>query len=422
VLNRRILALLVASSGFGVESASAQQIGNQIAIETVVPQDFNRGHNVSVQEQRRPDYTALGVGLGGLVLYPQIALGSGATTNTYLTSQDTNSSLFLYEAASARLESRWSRHLLRISASSTNREYIGESQRNEHLWNINANGRLDINSSVKLAGSASSSRRFENILSGEVTPTVAALSKYKTDLSSLALTYTSGRFRTILAADHRRLDFSSVPLRSGGEIDQNFRDRKVTQAAVQFEYSKSPSVSFFAQISGGRTQYSQPLPSGQEALDSKSVRVLAGVNVDISGYWRGSVGVGYITQDYKSSGYKTIGGLSGEVNVDVFFTPRLTLGVTGRRIIRDVFDGSPMPSFDTSAAVSTDYELLSNMIISASMEYLQQSIGRKRIRAAASSRYLISRRLNLDGMLSYSRRSPNSFNETRLEFSLAYQL
>lgn len=422
VLMRRIFALFLAPVALTSASVYAQEFGSGLIVQAAIPPDFNRGHNVSVREQARPDYDPIGVPIGGIVLYPRVEAGAGATTNTYLTAQDVTASPFLYQAASARLETRWSRHSFRVLTSTTNREYLGQSQRNEHLWNVNALGRLDLGKSVKVEANLASSRNFENLFSGEVVPTVAALSKYQFSMASLKTTYVEGRFRGTSIVDYNKIDFSSVPLRAGGQLDQNFRDRNIARATVQLEYAYSPSVALFGQITGSEIQYDSDPPLGRERLDSRSVRLLGGMNVDIAGSWRGNIGVGYVVRDYKSTTYDTIRGITAEFNVETFPTQRLTLGLSGRRVAEDISVGIPRPSFNSSLAVRSDYELLRNMIISAGGEYQRQSRGRETIRATASGRYLASRRINIQGTLSYTERSSEDIREGRLEVSVAYQL
>lgn len=419
---KRIYALFLALVGLTSESAHAQEFGSGLINQAAILPDFNRGHNVSVREQARPSYDVIGVPIGGVVLYPRVEAGAGATTNTYLTSQDATASPFLYQAASARVETRWSRHFLRVLASTTNREYLGQSQRNEHLWNVNALGRVDLGNSVKVEANLSSSRNFENLLSGEAVPTVAALSKYQYSIAALKTTYLEGRFRATAIADYNKLDFSTVPLRAGGQLDQNFRDRNIARATVQLEYAYSPSIALFGQITGSEIQYDSDPPLGREKLDSRSVRLLGGINVDIAGSWRGSIGVGYVVRDYASTTYDSIRGITAEFNIETFPTQRLTLGLSGQRVAEDISIGIPRPSFNNSLAVRTDYELLRNMIISAGGEYLRQSAGRETIRATASGRYLASRRINIQGTFSYTQRNSEDLREGRLEVSVAYQL
>ncbi|BCA63403.1 hypothetical protein HMP09_2637 [Sphingomonas sp. HMP9] len=382
--------------------AACAQVEEGLVVQPTIPQDFGRDRNVSVQQQSRPDYTQLGVPLGGVTFFPSIDIGTGATSNTYNTSSNHIAAPFLYQQGSARLVSGWSRHLLQVSGTTTHREYVGEPQRNEHLWNFSAVGRLDVYHSVKIDGEVSIARKAENSFSGEVSPIVAALSRYRRDAASLKASYTQGRGRAFVLFDYSDFAFAPIPLRAGGELDQSQRDRQVTRLTAQFEYARTPSVSLFVQIGGGRTYFDQLLQSGLPNVDSRAVRFLSGVNVDIAGRIRGTIGVGYGIRDFDAGIYRTVRGFSFETQLEAFPTRRLTLGMTGRRSIEDATVGSFNPYLNTSLTVRSDYEVLRNMILSATgdLSHLSFQISRNTTNfysASVGARLLLSRRLSLRG-------------------------
>lgn len=345
-MTRQWLALATAPLSIaGAASVSAQDLDSGLVIQPAIPQDFNRGRNISVADQSRPDYTALGVDLGGFKLYPRIEAGAGVTSNTYLTREDENGSLFLYQQGSARLTSQWSRHSLQLSGSTTQREYLGESRRNEDLWALAASGRLDLQSSFKLDASAAASRQLQGLFSAEATPTAAALSLYRRDYASLTGTYTQGRVRAFTTLDHARFQFSPARLSSGENIDQSFRDRSITRLTGQVEYARSPSVALFTQASATRIKYDDRPELGAQKLGSKSFRVLGGINVDIAGQVRGTVGLGYNVRDYDAAIYKTVSGLAGEIDLQAFPTERLTFEFNGTRSIEDRTAGTVQPNY-----------------------------------------------------------------------------
>jgi hypothetical protein len=403
-------------------SASAQDLDSGLVIQPAIPQDFNRGRNISVAEQPRPDYNAVGLNLGGFKLYPRVEAGAGTTSNTYLVRDDENSSVFLYQQGSARLNSQWSRHALQLSGSTTQREYLGESRRNEDLWSLAASGRLDLQSSFKVDASVNVSRQLQGLFSGEASSTVAALSLYRRDYGMLKGTYTQGRIRAFATVDQANFQFSPVELSSGERVDQSFRDRRITRLTAQVEYARSPSVALFTQASATRIRYDERPEAGLEKLGSKSFRVLGGINVDIAGQVRGTVGLGYNVRNYDAAIYKTVSGLAGEVQLQAFPTPRLTFEFNGIRLIEDRTAGAVRPSIVTRTSLSVDYELLRNMIISASGGYINQRRTGDTYRATASGRYLISRRMSIQSTASFSQRVSSSVSELRLEAGLAYQL
>lgn len=418
--NRTWFALSAPAGILLVSAAHAQQVDDGLIVQPAVPQDFNRGSNVSVSEVARPDYAPLGLRIGGLRLSPSVELGAGGTTNTYLSPENGVASPFLSQQASARLTSLWSRHSLQMSASATKREYLGQSQRNEDVWSASASGRLDIHSDFRVDASASAAKAFENLFSGEISPTVAALSRYRRDTASVRGTYTQGRTRAFVAFDIADFRFLPVPLRNGGEQDQSARNRTIKRGALQFEYARSPSVAFFAQLSGTRIKYNRTTADRNDRA-SKSVRMLGGVNVDIAGRIRGTIGLGYVIRDYDAAVFKTLRGFSGEVQIEVFPTQRLTLEIDAQRSIQDIRVGALRPTFNNRLTLSADYELLRNLIISGGATIQRQRQG-DTYRANASGRYLISRRFALQGGLSYTQRTSSSVSDARVDTGLVFRL
>lgn len=417
---------------FLVAAPAAAQIGEGLVVQPQIPQNSDRGRNLSVEEQPRPDYSPLGARFGSVIFYPRIETGAGGTSNTYLRDTGAVSSPFLYIRPSARLVSDWSRHTLQLSGTATLRNYLGESARNERLWSVDALGRLDVRSTLAVEGTASISQVFENQFSGEVASSVAALSRFRRDFGSVQATYTNGRGRGFVTADYTSLRFRPVALIGGGVRDQTDRNREVTRLTGQLEYARSPSVSLFGQLSGSQTDYERNLRTGDPNLDSKAVRLLVGANVDIAGRIRGTFGLGYSIRDYDAAVYDTVRGLSIESRLQVFPLRRLTVTLAGERTIEDASQAR-VPFWSTRFNLRGDYEVLRNLIINANADYSRQTyrgipLSSSVYRAEVGGRYLASRRVVLRGSLNYSHRSSNDpqvlagANEARVEAGIAYQL
>lgn len=415
-----------------VAAPACAQVDERLDLNTQVPQAFDRGHNISVQQIKRPDYDPIGVPVGGFTFYPRVSAGAGATSNAYLTSNAT-AAPFLFVEPSAALISNWSEHLLQISADGLARDYLGQSRRNERTWTVDALTRLDATDNFTVTANGDLSRQFENAFSGEVGSNIAALSRYRRDFGSLQGTYTSGRFRTFLLADAEQLRFQPIPLTGGGVIDQSDRDRSVLRLTGQLEYARSAGLSFFAQIGGARTRFTRDLLSGDPNLDSRQLRILGGANLDISGRVRGTIGLGYDIQDYDASVYKTIKGLSVDTRVEFFPTRRATITATAERTLNNAVLTRSLPVWDTQFTLRGDYDLMANAILSAIVGYAHQNyIGSSATgasyRITGSARYFASRRVNVEGSVTYRARSSNNqnliekVNEARVSLGLAFHL
>ncbi len=421
-----MLALVAA----GAPSLAYAQDG--LIVQPAVPQGFNRDRNVSVQSRPRPDYTPTGIRVGGLMFFPALETSAGVTSNAYLTQENEVEAPYVGVEPSLRVNSIWSRHAIRLNASSLLRNYIGESRRNERTWRVGGEGDIELGRAFVITGEVSAAQSFENQFSGEVASNIAALSRFRRDFASLRGEYTMGRVRTFVVADYADFRFSPVRLADDSLRDQSNRDRNVSRVTGQFEYARTPSVSLFAQLGYTGTTFDGRVDS---RLDSDAGRAVAGFNLDLAGRMRGTVSVGYSVRDYRAAGYGPVKGVIAEGRLELFPTERLTVTVGARRTVEDVTSGNlePQPFWDNRMSLGGDYELLNNLILSASGEYafrsyLEDDRQNSTYRLAARARYLVSRRVTLDGALTYTDRSRggvqtgNAAAEGRLEAGLTYHM
>jgi hypothetical protein len=418
--------------GIGMPHAAAAQDG--LIVQPAIPQGFDRDRNVSVSARPRPDYNPLGISVGGLLFFPRVETGAGATSNTYLTNQNQTQAAFVSLEPSLRVASIWSRHSLEVNATTLLRNYIGQSPRNERTWNVGARGKVDMRRAFSIVAEANASQSIENQFSGEVGTTVAALSRFRRDFVSLRGDYTMGRGRAFVVADFSDLRFSPVRLTTGTVRDQDNRNRNVSRVTGQVEFARTPSISLFAQLGYTDTNFDgrQLSTSG---LDSGAGRVLAGANIDLAGQARGTIGIGYSLRDYRSPGFTTVKGLVAEGRVELFPTELFTITAGVRRSVEDATFGNttPQPFWDNRITLRGDFELLSNLILSGNGEYARQNYitldqRNSTYRLGADARYLVSRRLTLDGSVSYTKRQANGTQlgnepaEARVEAGLTFHI
>lgn len=423
-LARALLALVMA----GTAVAARAQDG--LVVSPGVPQGFDRGRNVSVAQQPRPSYTPTGARIGGLMIYPQLRMAAGGTTNTYLTPQDAITAPFVSLAPAVQVASLWSRHALRLDARALERRYLAQPRRDERTWALAGEGDLELGSALRVTTRIVASQQLEGPLSGEVAPALVSVSRFRRDLLSLRVHYVGGRVRAFAIADTAAFRFAPIRRAGGTRFDQSFRDREVTRITGQVEYARSPSVSLFVQAGHISTRFDT---TGRAAIGSDMVRAAAGLNFDLAGRARGTASVGYADRRYRNGTHER--GLVAEAQGEAFPTQRLTLVVRARRSLEDATYGNraPQPFWDERLSLGADYELLANLILSATADLARQreiASGRRGTadRLAASARYLVSRRVTLDGAIShvarrYDRDDPaTAAREMRAEAGLTYHL
>lgn len=427
----RIAACLIAPA-FTIGVANAQ-VGETLLLPSVVPSGFDRGHNQAVTELSQKDFAPAGIRIGSFDLFPSIRSAVGSTTNTYYTS-DPIGSAFLSNTPTANLESKWSRHQLSISGTGTFREYVGQSRRNESVWQVDVDGRIDLGNFTKIYLDANSSERNESQFTGEVTPTVAALSRYRRDIFSARAENSVNRMRFTVAADYALFRFQPVPLLTGDFRDQENRNRAVGRVTGQWEYARSPDLAFFVQASYADQSFTTDLRPGVPNVDSRGYRALAGFNFDDPGFARGSLGIGYTRQDFVATLYKPVSGLSVQGRLEFFPTRLTTVRVDASRTVEITnLSLGGAAYWSNRLAARVDREIWRRIIVSATAGYARQSFvsngaTTESFQLGAGAQYLSSRNIAISASIDYGRRRASastlgaSFGELRTEVGMTYRI
>jgi hypothetical protein len=417
------LKLALVAGGVFLPSTVLAQRENSVLIKPVIPPDYNRGRNVSVMERERPDYQPIGIRRGGFVLYPSLRTEVGMTDNVLLTNTNRRADAWVSVEPSIAVNSDWSRHQLRSTASVNLQRFMDTPLRNQNAFDLATLGRYDYGSGLSFTGEAQLSREYESPLTGAINADVAVLSSYLRSFFTARGEYEHDRLRAQLNVDRTSVAFSDIDL--GTSIrDQSDRDRVVTRVGGQIEYARTPSFSYYGRATLGRIDYSRnTLLNGLPNRDSHSYRALAGVTFDIPGRFRGAVGAGVSHLDYDGRFYNNVTGLSVEGQIDYFLSELTTVGLVASRTIEDSNISNSRAFFDNRLRLTVDHELLRNLILSGTTElgrqdYIDSRLSNDIVRFSARARYLSSPLFELTGGLSYSARLPNdaTLDRRRNEF------
>lgn len=416
-------ALLALATAFAAQGARAQ---DGLIVSAAIPQGVDRGRNLSVAQRLRPAYTPSGARIGGLMIFPRLRTAAGGTSNSYLAPSNGRPSAFVSLAPAVEVASLWSRHALRLQAEALDRRYLNESRRNERTWTLAGEGELELGATLRATPRLAASQQVEGPLSGEVDAAQAAVSRFRRDLASVRVQHVSGRIRTFVIADAATFRFAPVRRADGTRLDQSGRDREVIRVTGQFEYARSPALSLFVQAGHTTTRFTAP---GRAPLGSDMIRLAAGLNVDLAQRARGTIAIGHVDRHYISGEHR--GGLVAEGALELFPTQRLTLSAKARRSLEDATYGNrrPRPFWDDRLSAGVDYELLANLILTATADAARQmeiaAPNRRTIRrVGAGARYLVSRRITLDAAISHVVRdgTATAARETRGQTGLSFHL
>jgi len=141
---------------------------------------------------------------------------------------------------------------------------------------------------------------------------------------------------------------------------------------AQGEFSLSPSLALYSQISFDTAKYPNTAEFGQPNRNSAGVALVSGFSLDWSGVARGAVGLGYSHRTYSGGAFANPSGLSMQAKIEVFPSTSTTLTGSAYRLLRDANTGLSVAYYDTRVEFDVDHALLQNVILSTRMYYGNQ--------------------------------------------------
>jgi hypothetical protein len=361
-------ALSVVSAG----AAHAQSVST--IVSPLVPVDFERGRNVGVAETSDPNFSALGVRAGGLILYPSISATSAVSDNVYLNNTDKRSDAFLTLQPGLRVRSDWSRHSFDLAASSNVVRYAHETLRNREEYSVNAAGKLEVSSQLEAQLRVQYDRLAESPFANDLAADVSVLSQYTRFVPNLTVSFTDGRSRFTGSVERYSFRFNTIRFADGSERDQTNRDKDMDRVALQADYALSPSVAAYAQFNAEHTNYLSDRAIGVANRDGDAYRFIGGLNLDLAGLMRGRIGVGYVIRNYDSPLYKDVAGVSVDSELAFFVSPLTTVTLGAQSSLQDVNLGNSGAYRDNRLTATVDHALLRNLLVTGKVIRSQRKI------------------------------------------------
>jgi hypothetical protein len=394
--------------------------------------DTDRDRNESVVQRPHPDYDAIGVRLGTVIINPSMTLSTLATNNVFVNNANKMSDVALVYQPYVRASSDWSRHRIVAEAAGDIRRFETATTRNQNAWYVNGQGRVDISQRVVATVDLQASRVFESPYTNDLALNVTIFSRYLRKTGALKVVYTGGRVRGTVIHDRTSYAFNAFELPDGSFRTQQRRNRTVNRNILLGEFALTPSISVYGQTVYEVTSYPFRLDDGSANRDSSGIAALAGISVDLAGLMRGAIGVGYNKRDFRAATYKDVAGPSIQARVQFFPSPITNFSIAVQREFQDANFGGGGAFTSTRFIADIDHELLQNLILSASTtvtkrDYADQDSSTNVFQASAGTRYQLTRSLSLGATSNYGKTKPNGlilgnpFSELRGMLSVRFR-
>jgi hypothetical protein len=394
------LALSLSVLAWAGEASAQSAAGAISAAQNEAGNFFARDRNVAVRERARPEYEALGLGLGMFAVYPVVQIDVEHNDNIFAVETGADSDWIVRIKPELSVESGWSRHALNAYARANVARYQDFDEENFEDWSIGADARLDITRAGNIALGYDHSRVTEPRTSSNAPASTREPVSYDLDAAYVAASRTSGRLRLSGRADIRTFDYEDAVTLGGLSVDQDNRDRTITSLTGRADLAISPATAWFVQATSNARDYDTAASPLLPARDSDGYEILAGVNFEVGALARGEIAVGYIAQTFEASSYRDIDGFGARAELEWFPTQITTVSGYASRTIEDSGLAGSGGYLSTAVGVRLDHELRRNVLFNAELTVARDEyddIGREdeRVQASVGGTYLLNRNLGV---------------------------
>jgi len=328
---------------------------------------FGRDRNVSVMEREHPEYDPAPIDLGALELTPSMAIGTGYDDNLYAVTTPRIGDAYFHIVPRLKIVRPSPDLKLTLNSQVDLTRYASRITENQTNYRFDGSAHYVISNALTVDLSALHGRFAQERTDPDSPALVQRPIRFTMSEATGAATYVFNRLRLRgeLGVENRNYRDGRDAL--GGVVDEDFRDRTTVTGTGIAEYALSPSISLFGvgsyNIRDYRTRIG-PVP----ARDSQGYEAALGSSFELGAKIRGSMRVGYLKQNYRDPFFADIGGVLVRGDVEYFLTPLVTLTGTIDRRVNETGILGAAGYLSTTTSLRADYELLRNLILSASAE------------------------------------------------------
>ena len=397
---------------------------------------FDRGQNVSVRERPRPDYQALGIHVGGFLVYPKVTASESYDDNIFATPSPVIGDSFFTVAPEVDFQSTWSRNALAGFVRASQDVYSSHSTENDFQYALGLNGKYEFGSAAFGQATLTGGGDY-----GLYTLPRSAANSGQNSLHPIQYNYgelggeladTFNRLRLSARIDFQDYSYLNAETPTHVPLFEQALNHTVATYTGKAEYALSPDTAVFVSAAYNNRVYQHQPPTVPFDNNNQGYNLAAGANFDITHLIRGEIQLGYMDQTYVAPVFETISGLSAKGQIEWFPTQLTTVTATALRAVGDSGLIHSAGYLNTTGQIQIDHELLRNLIVSADATDTQdQYNGINRTdtiwSAGASADWLVTRWLGFTLAYTFTQQRSvgvdkgPSFQDNRISLSAVFQ-
>lgn len=365
---------------------------------------YSRVKYEAVLDRAQPEFDPEPVRLGAFLVRSQADLSVTSTSNVFASATNEESDVIARIGGLVSATSNWSVHEIGADVSAYRNQYTDNDRESYDDLTARARGRLDVSRDLSLGGSV-----FAQDLSEPRTSFVNDFSvdrpiEFTRTGATVEANYGNDRVRWLNSAGLVEENFEDGrQIGTGANVDQDYRDRRITNARTRLSYAVSPNLAVFGQGTASASEYDQTqiLSGLPRSRDSQGYTVSGGVDFELTSLVRGDIAVGYLNEEKDDAFFADVSGLSLDGRAQWFPTRLTTVEVNGGRRVVDVGAFDSPSALETRAGVRVDHELRRNIILSGfvntnQLEYEDTDRKDENFEFGAIAAYKLNKRVHLE--------------------------
>ena len=379
--------------------------------EEAEAQSGNLLEGQGVLDRARPEYDAAGILMGGMTLYPTLAVDVTGDDNVFRGPVASSDAIW---TISPRLDlrSNWDTNALQLFGQMDHLEYQRLNNETRTNWMLGGAGRLDFSPGSFLSNQTSYFDTHEARTSPDLSLLALSPTRYRRVHTDGDLSGQFSRFNLSAAVSYDRFDFDSTQLVGGGLIDNSDRDRNVFQMTGKVAYELAPEQSVFAQVTYDRRDFDRLLDRNGFNRNSDGYRFDFGTAIMLTPLIQATAYAGLLQQNYVAP-LRDVTTMDFNVKLDWFATELVTAHLVASRIIDDTTVSGASSADVRRIGASVDYELLRNLILQPHFDYFDSKFNGitrddRTTSGGIEAQYLMNNYLALYTGYTYQQRATNA--------------
>ena len=305
-----------------------------------------------------PDFDPLGLRIGSFLLFPELTVTTGYTSNLFAEPDDVVSDFFIETRPVLSLRSQWSRHQLDVDVAGEIRRHLDQTTENREDGSLRVGGQLDVTREFRVNGQIDLARETEERGTVDDEGVIESPRVFDRLAGTLEATRDFDQVRIGLATAIDRRDFRS-------DEDED-RDRTDYRVIPRLEYEVSPSLRIFTT---GEVEVRRFDTVVDVNFDSVNFGGSAGTVFDIDNLVTGIVQVGVARTDFDDGGLEDQTNLTTRGEVIWVPTPLTTVRASIDRSVVPTSVANAGSRTSTVGGVSVDHDLLRNLTLGLETAY-----------------------------------------------------